>query len=115
MMSCLISACQGPEETGRKNVYEATDGEEYELDVFMVAEWAGHIIPQKEKLRLNLSFNSDDPEHPTITDVSTNADLTPLFAFEENAGGRILYFHPYGTDASASSPPFLTSPMSVCT
>ncbi len=105
MMSCLISACQGPEETGRKNVYEATDGEEYELDVFMVAEWAGHIIPQKEKLRLNLSFNSDDPEHPTITDVSTNADLTPLFAFEENAGGRILYFHPYGTDASASSPP----------
>ncbi|MBQ4359840.1 MAG: 5'-nucleotidase C-terminal domain-containing protein [Proteobacteria bacterium] len=95
-----VCACQGPEETTRKNNYAATDGDEYILDVFMLAEWAGRIIPQKEAIRFNLKFEDSDASQTIIRDANTNETLNNILSLDNNS---VLSLHPYGTKATDSS------------
>ena len=96
-----VCACQGPEETTRKNKYEATDGDEYILDVFMLAEWAGRIIPQKEAIRFNLKIDASDKTNIIITDAGSGESLNEILSLEEN--NQSLYLYPYGADANEST------------
>ena len=97
--ACLC-ACQGPEETTRQNKFAATDGEEYYLDVFMLAEWAGRIIPQKETIRLNVNVEEKDGEL-TITDTQTGAIINDIAII--NKEDNKLHLYPYGAVPSKSS------------
>ena len=91
--SCLC-ACQGPENVSRTSQFTATDGEEYLLDVYMLAEWAGHIIPQKEKFQITLKANVDEDGNLSVEDAKTGRTLTDVFALSDDK--KDLVFRPYG-------------------
>lgn len=95
VVSCLC-ACQGPEDVSRTAQFSATDGEEYILDVYMLAEWAGHIIPQKEKFQINLKASVDKAGVLSVQDAETGRILTDVFALSDD--NKDLVFRPYGKD-----------------
>ena len=96
-----LCACHGPEETHRKNRYVATDGAEYLLDVFMLAEWAGHIVPQQTNMRIRLALCEEAEGESYFCDAKTQTDLSDVFVLETADNGsddapEQVYFYPYG-------------------
>lgn len=93
-----LCACHGPEETHRKNRYAVTDGDEYLLDVFMLAEWAGHIVPQQTNMRVRLSLCEKADGEAYFCDAETKTDLSDVFVLgkADKDGAEQMYFYPYG-------------------
>ncbi len=97
----LCLACQGPEPVVPASTFNQPKSEEYNLDVYMLSEWASRIVPQEDTLTFKVLFeNSDtcqiaintssDPENKSTVCLDAVLEAPSQDNFEK------LYFHPYG-------------------
>ena len=92
----LLISCEGPEVVERQNNYTQTNGDNYTLDIYMLAEWAGRIIPER-----NLAtFNLKKADGKIFAKGYEDTDLSSVLKFD---GSNNLFFYPYGTDSSSNT------------